>query len=186
MAKWQSDKPDLRKDKNDPKELAFAFVVNFPMFEWKETEKRWDAVHHPFTMPQVKDKEEFLEKFKSDPSKILAFQYDLVLNGYEIGGGSIRIHDPNLLAAVFEVMGNKKEDIEQKFGHLLKAFTYGVPPHGGMAPGIDRFIMLMAGEPNIREVIAFPKTGDGRDPMMHAPSPAEAAQLKELKLRTEK
>ena len=196
MKKYKSDKPDLRKNPKDAKELAFAFVVNFPMFEWKETEQRWDAVHHPFTMPQVKDAKEFREMFsaeggsasggKKDPSKILAFQYDLVLNGYEIGGGSIRIHDPALLQAVFEVMGNKKEDIEAKFGHLLQAFTYGVPPHGGMAPGIDRFIMLMMGEPNIREVIAFPKTGDGRDPMMGAPSPAEPAQLKELKLRTEK
>ena len=182
MKKHNSDKPDLRDNKNDPNELAFAFVVNFPMFEWKESEKRWDAVHHPFTMPQVKDLKEFKEMFKKDPSKILAFQYDLVLNGYEVGGGSIRIHDPELLAEVFEVMGNKKADIEAKFGHMLQAFKYGVPPHGGMAPGIDRLVMILQGEPNIREVIAFPKTGDGRDPMMGAPSNVEPHQLKELAL----
>ncbi len=185
MAQYNSDKPDLRENKNDPKELAFAFVVNFPMFEWKDAEKRWDAVHHPFTMPQVKNRGEFLELFKKDPSKILAFQYDLVLNGYEIGGGSIRIHDGELLQAVFEAMGNKPEEVREKFGHMLEAFSYGVPPHGGIASGIDRFVMLMQGEPNIREVIAFPKTGDGRDPMTGAPAGVDPAQLKELNLRPE-
>ena len=120
---------------------------------------------------------------KNDPSKILAFQYDLVLNGYEVGGGSIRIHDPELLSAVFEVMGNKKEDIEAKFGHMLQAFNYGVPPHGGIAPGIDRLIMILEGEPNIRETIAFSKTGDGRDLMMGAPSEVEQSQLKELHIK---
>src|SRR3989344_3928372 len=193
MKKYKSDKPDLRKNPKDAKELAFAFVVNFPMFEWKVTEQRWDAVHHPFTMPQVKDAKEFREMFsaeggsasggKKDPSKILAFQYDLVLNGYEVGGGSIRIHDPELLQAVFEVMGNKKEDIEAKFGHMLQAFNYGVPPHGGSAARIDRLIMILEGEPNIRETIAFSKTGDGRDLMMGAPSEVEQSQLKELHIK---
>jgi aspartyl-tRNA synthetase len=186
MEKHESDKPDLRENKSDPNELAFAFVVDFPMFEWRESEKRWDAVHHPFTMPQVKDRKEFLAEFKKDPSKILAFQYDLVLNGYEIGGGSIRIHDPELLSAVFEVMGHKKNDIEARFGHLLEAFKMGVPPHGGIAPGIDRLIMALQGEPNIREVIAFPKTGDARDPMMESPSEIDKKQLKELHLKVEK
>lgn len=188
MVKYGSDKPDVRDNKNDPDELAFLFVVDFPAFEWKETEKRWDAVHHPFTQPQVKDTEEFWKAFKKDPASMLAKQYDFVLNGYEIGGGSIRIHDPELLSAVFEAMGNKPEDIKEKFGHMLTAFEYGVPPHGGIAPGIDRFVMLLENEPNIREVIAFPKTGDGRDLLMHAPSPVTEAQLKELhiKLREEK
>ncbi len=185
MAKYNSDKPDLRDDKNDPNELAFAFIVNFPMFEWKETEKRWDAVHHPFTMPQVKDTDDFWARFKKDPASIPAFQYDFVLNGYEIGGGSIRIHDPLLLAAVFEAMGNDPKDIQEKFGHMLEAFEYGVPPHGGIAPGIDRFMMILENEPNIREVIAFPKTGDGKDLMMDAPSEVSKEQLKELHLNVE-
>ena len=200
MEKHNSDKPDLRDNKSDPNELAFAFVVDFPMFEWRETEKRWDAVHHPFTMPQVKDRKEFLELFsakgalpagrqgsasggKKDPSKILAFQYDLVLNGFEIGGGSIRIHEPDLLSAVFEVLGNKKKDIDEKFGHMLKALKMGAPPHGGIACGMDRIIAILMGEPNIREVTAFPKTGDGRDLMMGAPDEVDEKQLKELKLK---
>ena len=195
MAKWKSDKPDLRKDPKDPKELAFAFIVDFPMFEWKAEDPstssgqgkgRWDAVHHPFTMPQVKNLEEFREQFAKDPGKMLAFQYDLVLNGYEVGGGSIRIHDPALLSAVFEAMGNKKAEVEEKFGHMLEAFSYGVPPHGGVACGMDRVLSILMGEPNIREVIALPKTGDGRDLMTGAPGEATPAQLKELKLRMEK
>lgn len=181
MEKYGTDKPDLRENKNDPDELAFLFVVDFPAFEWKEEEKRWDAVHHPFTAPKTKDPEEL----KRDPGKHLAEQYDFVLNGYEIGGGSIRIHDPKLLEAVFEIMGHAKEDIRKKFGHMLEAFEYGVPPHGGMAPGIDRFVMILAGEPNIREVIAFPKTGDARDLMMDSPSELDPRQLKELHLRLE-
>lgn len=186
MEKYQSDKPDLRKDKNNPDELAFAFIVDFPMFEWKEQEKRWDAVHHPFTMPKVKDVADFRAKFKKDPASILAHQYDFVLNGYEIGGGSIRIHDSELLAAVFEAMGNKPADIKERFGHMLEAFQYGVPPHGGIAPGIDRFVAIVQNEPNIREVIAFPKTGDGRDLLMGAPSEVDKGQLKELNIKVDK
>ena len=186
MEKWQSDKPDLRENKDDPNELSFAYIVNFPLFEWKESEKRWDATHHPFTAPQFlpgETTDAFIERMKKDPGSVLAQQYDLVCNGYELGGGSIRIHDPKLLAAVFEFMGNKPEDVREKFGHMLEAFTYGVPPHGGMAPGIDRLIMILMNEPNIREVIAFPKTGDGRDLMMAAPSVLDEAQLKELHLK---
>lgn len=182
MKEYKTDRPDLRKDKKNPDELAFAFVVNFPMFEWKETEKRWDAVHHPFTQPKVKDLEDFEKEFEKAPEKILAKQYDLVLNGEEIAGGSIRIHNPKLLSKIFEVMGNKPKDVEEKFGHMLEAFKYGVPPHGGVAVGLDRFIMLMQNEPNIREIIAFPKTGDGRDLMMGAPSEVDKEQLKELGL----
>ena len=186
MEKYKSDRPDLRRDKNDPDELAFLFVVDFPAFEWKETEKRWDATHHPFTKPRVENVEQFRQEFKEKPGEMLADQYDFVLNGYEIGGGSIRVHDPELLKAVFEALGNKTEDIEAQFGHIFEAFRYGVPPHGGIAPGIDRFVMILMGEPNIREVIAFPKTGDGRDLMMGAPSKVSKDQLKELGIEIKK
>lgn len=179
MEKYNSDKPDLRKNKKDPNELAFAFIVDFPMFEWKEEENRWDAVHHPFTRPQTDN----IKELKKNPDKILAYQYDFVLNGSEIGGGSLRTYRPEMLEAIFEVMGNKKGDIREKFGHMLEAFEYGVPPHGGIAPGIDRFIMILANEPSIREVIAFPKTGDGRDFMMSAPSEIDKKQLKELHIK---
>jgi aspartyl-tRNA synthetase len=187
MEKYQSDKPDLRQDKNDPNELAFAWIVDFPMFEWKESEKRWDAVHHPFTSPKVEGNlQTFIAKMKKDPASILAHQYDFVLNGYEIGGGSIRIHQPELLSAVFEILGHSTEQIKRKFGHILEAFRYGVPPHGGIAPGIDRFLAIVSNEPNIREVIAFPKTGDARDLMMDSPSDLEEEQLKELHLEITK
>lgn len=189
MEKYGSDKPDLRENKNDSEELAFAFVTNFPMFEWKESEKRWDAVHHPFTKIQNENnlgEEEFIKFIKANPQKLLAHQYDLVLNGYEIGGGSLREHQPRILEAVFEIMGNKKEEIQDKFGHLLEAFEYGVPPHGGIALGIDRLLMILLKEPSIREVIAFPKTGDGRDFMMNAPSEISSEQLKELHLKISK
>ncbi len=182
MEKYQSDKPDLRSDKNNQNELAFAFIVDFPMFEWKKQEKRWDAVHHPFTRPQTED----IKEIKNNPDKILAHQYDIVLNGYEVGGGSLRTYKPEILEAVFEVMGHKKQDIREKFGHLLKAFEYGVPPHGGIALGLDRIISILLGESNIREVMAFPKTGDNRDLMMASPSEVEKEQLKELRLKIEK
>jgi aspartyl-tRNA synthetase len=186
MEKYESDKPDLRKNKADPNELAFCFVADFPMFEWKESEKRWDAVHHPFTKtqnPEDLPAKEFIEKLKKNPENFLAHQYDFVCNGCEIAGGSIREHNPRILEAVFEIMGNEKEEIRKKFGHMLEAFEYGVPPHGGIAPGIDRFVMILMNEPNIREVIAFPKTGDGRDLMMNAPSDIDRKQLKELHLK---
>ncbi|KKS78699.1 MAG: Aspartate-tRNA ligase [Candidatus Beckwithbacteria bacterium GW2011_GWA2_43_10] len=173
---YNSDKPDLRKDKNDPNELAFLWVLDFPAFEWKEKENRWDAVHHPFTMPQISD----IEEIKKDPANVYAYQYDMVLNGYEIGGGSLRIHKPELLEAVFEFMGHDKSEIRAKFGHLLDAFKYGAPPHGGIASGLDRVLMILQNEPSIREVFSFPKTGDGRDLMMNSPSKISDAQLKEL------
>lgn len=191
MEQYGSDKPDLRKNKSDPNELAFAWIVDFPMFEWKKIENRWDAVHHPFTKIKneklkIKNDDEFIDFIKHSPAELLAHQYDLVLNGYEIGGGSIREHNPRILEAVFEIMGHTKDEIQQKFGHLLEAFEYGVPPHGGIAPGLDRFVMILANEPNIREVIAFPKTGDGRDLMMGAPASVESKQLKELHLNIER
>lgn len=186
IAKYNSDKPDLRQDQSDSDELAFAFVINFPMFEWKEQEKRWDAVHHPFTLPKIKDVADFQKKFADNPSKIAACQYDLVLNGFEIGGGSMRIHDPNLLLAVFEAMGHDPAEVREKFGHLLEAFSYGAPPHGGIALGLDRVMAILQNEPNIREVIAFPKTGDGRDLMMGAPAKVSETQLDELGLEVKK
>ena len=193
MEKYGTDKPDLRKDKNDPYELAFAFVVDFPMFEWKEREKRWDVVHHPFTkinlksqISNLKSDEEIINYIKKNPQELSAYQYDFVLNGCEIAGGSIREHNPKILETVFEVMGNKIEDIKEKFGHMLEAFEYGVPPHGGIAPGIDRFVMIINNEPNIREVFSFPKTGDARDLMMNAPSELSKEQLKELGLEIKK
>jgi len=179
MEKYKTDKPDIRKNKESKNELAFLWVIDFPMFEWKETEKRWDAMHHPFTRPQTED----IKEIKKNPEKILAFQYDLVLNGYEIGGGSLRSYKPEILEAVFEVMGHTKKEIREKFGHLFEAFEYGVPPHGGIAPGIDRFLAVVLNEPNIREVIAFPKTGDFRDLMMNVPDKVSKEQLKELNIK---
>jgi len=179
IEKYKTDKPDLRKDKNDPNELAFAFIVDFPMFEWSEEEKRWKSVHHPFTRPQTED----IIQIKKEPGKILAYQYDLVLNGYETGGGSLRSYKKEMLQAVFEVLGHKKQEIEEKFGHLLEAFDYGVPPHGGIAIGLDRLMAILLNEPNIREVIPFPKTGDSRDLMMNAPSEVSKEQLQELCLK---
>jgi len=156
--------------------MAFAWIVDFPMFAWNEEEKRWDAEHHPFTMPQLAD----LDKFDTDPGAILSDAYDMVCNGYELASGSIRIHRSDIQLKVFQLLGISGADIESKFGHMLEAFEYGAPPHGGMAPGIDRLVMLLADEPNIREVIAFPKNQNGRDVMADAPSAVEPKQLKEL------
>jgi aspartyl-tRNA synthetase len=179
MEKYGNDRPDMRKEKTNMDELSFCFVVDFPAFEWREEEKRWDAVHHPFTCPQADD----IEQMKKTPGKIIASQYDLALNGHEIGGGSLRTYKPEVLEACFEIMGHSKKNIQSKFGHLLEAFEYGVPPHGGIAMGLDRFLAILCNEANIREVIAFPKTGDGRDLMMDSPSEVDEEQLKELKLK---
>ena len=148
------------------------------MFEWKEDEQKWDAAHHPFTMPKMED----LPKFDTNPADILSDAYDMVCNGYEMASGSIRIHRRDIQLKIFQLLGLKDEDIKQKFGHLLEAFEYGAPPHGGIAPGIDRLVMLLADEPNIREVIAFPKNQAARDIMADAPSLAADKQLKELSI----
>jgi aspartyl-tRNA synthetase len=178
MEKYGSDKPDLRKDKKDSNELAFCFVKNFPLFEWKEKESRWDAMHHPFTAPLEKAIPDLVaEKNIKD---LKSYQHDFVLNGYEIGGGSLRITDPAIQTKIFEIMGHSKEAIQNKFGHLLEAFTFGVPPHGGMAPGIDRFLKIILDEPSLREVIAFPMTASGQTAVMKAPSDVDSFQLKEL------
>jgi len=180
MEKYNTDRPDLRKDKTNPNLLAFSWVIDFPFFE-KDKEGGWTFTHNPFSAPKPEFKEDLLKK--KNIEKILTTQYDIVLNGSEIGGGSIRNHLPEALEAVFEIIGYKKKEIKDKFGHILKAFEYGAPPHGGIAPGIDRFLAILFGEPNIREVIAFPKTGDSRDLMMDAPAEVSEEQLKELNIK---
>ncbi len=182
MEKYQTDRPDVRKDKEDKNLLAFCWVVDFPFFEQDKDTKGWTFTHNPFSAPKPEDFDKLMKA--EDVGNILTTQYDIVLNGFEIGGGSIRNHKPEALLKVFEIMGYKEEEVREKFGHMLKAFASGTPPHGGIAWGFDRFIMLMQNEPNIREVIAFPKTGEGRDLMMHAPSQVDAKQLKELGIRT--
>jgi aspartyl-tRNA synthetase len=159
--------------------LAFAWIVDFPMFAWDEAAHKWDAEHHPFTMPRLED----LPKFETDPGAILSDAYDMVCNGYELASGSVRIHRSDIQRKVFELLGLSREQIEHKFGHMLEAFEYGAPPHGGLAPGIDRLVMLLADETNIRQVIAFPKNQTARDVMADAPSQVEDAQLRELHLR---
>jgi len=177
MEKYGSDKPDLRKDKNNPDELAFCWVVDFPMFE-ETSDGELQAAHHPFCQVKPEDKEKFMKG--EDLMSIRANSYDLVLNGFELSSGSIRIHDHAEQKKVFELMKLAEETIQAKFGHILEAFKYGCPPHGGFAPGIDRILMILEGEPNIREVIAFAKTGEGKDLMMGAPSEMPAKQIREL------
>jgi aspartyl-tRNA synthetase len=180
LAKYGNDKPDLRQDKNNPNELAFAWIVDFPMFE-KTDDGGLTSAHHPFCSIKDEDVEKFMKG--EDLLSIRANSYDLVLNGYELSSGSIRIHQSDIQARVFELLGVDKEEQEARFGHMLEAFQYGAPPHGGFAPGIDRLMMILANEPNIREVIAFPKTGDGRDLLMNSPAPTGAKQLQELGLK---
>lgn len=176
MNKYRTDRPDLRKDKTDPNLLAFCWVIDFPFFEKTESGE-WTFTHNPFSSPVPEHMPWLMEKKNID--QILTTQYDIVLNSYEIGGGSIRNHQPEPLRKVFEIMNMSDDQIEEQFGHMLEAFTFGAPPHGGIAPGLDRVVMILANEPNIREVIAFPKTGDARDPMMGAPSVVSDKQLKE-------
>lgn len=183
--KYQSDKPDLRQNKNDKDELAFAWILDYPLFT-EQTEQDYfhgsgKAVfapsHHMFTAPHPDD----VALLDSDPQKARGLQYDLVLNGYEIGGGSIRIHDPKIQEKVFNLIGFSEEQKKQ-FDHMRQAFEFGVPPHGGIAPGIDRFLMAALGETSVREVIAFPATSGGKTAVMEAPSEVTATQLKELGL----
>jgi aspartyl-tRNA synthetase len=163
----------------DPKRIAFCWIVDFPLFDWNADEQRWDPSHHLFTAPMPED----IPLLDSEPGKVRGQQYDLACNGYEVAGGSIRIHDRALQEKIFGLIGLDVEDAKQRFGHMLEAFEYGTPPHGGIAPGIDRLVMLLAGEPNIREVIAFPKSQQAADLMAGAPSEADAHQLAELHIR---
>jgi len=178
MKKYNSDKPDLRKNKEDPNELALEWVVDFPMFS-RDKEGNLGAEHHPFTSPKAED----MPTLESNPEKVRANAYDIILNGNEIGGGSIRIHNRAIQHRVFQVLGIKEEDIQKRFGHMLDAFTYGAPPHGGIALGIDRIVAILQGEINIREVIVFPKTGEAEDLLMGAPSEIEESQLQELGIK---
>jgi aspartyl-tRNA synthetase len=164
----------------DPDVLALAWVIDFPLVEWNEDEKRWDPSHHLFTSPMIED----LPLLETDPGKVRGQQYDLACNGYEVAGGSIRIHKAELQEKILELIGQDMEHARKLFGHLLEAFQYGVPPHGGIAWGLDRLAMLFASEPNIREVIAFPKTQNGSDVMVGAPSAATPAQLEEVHIAT--
>jgi aspartyl-tRNA synthetase len=185
-AKYGTDKPDLRKNKNDKDALAFAWTVDFPLFTEQSEEDfyhgsgaaKFAPSHHMFTAPHPDD----IPLLETNPLKVRGLQHDLVLNGYEVGGGSIRIHDPKVQQKVFDLIGFTPEQKKQ-FNHMLEAFTYGVPPHGGIAPGIDRLMMAILGEPSVREVMAFPAIASGKTAIMDAPSAASDEQLKELGIK---
>jgi aspartyl-tRNA synthetase len=166
-------------------EYKFCWIVDFPMYEWNEDEKKIDFSHNPFSMPQF-ERDKFLALSKDDKDTILglkAYQYDIVCNGYELSSGAIRNHDPDVMLKAFEIAGYAREETETKFAGMLNAFRHGAPPHGGTAPGIDRIVMLLAGEENLREVTMFPMTQQAQDLLMNAPSPANEKQLKELHLK---
>jgi aspartyl-tRNA synthetase len=162
----------------DPGRFEFVWIVDFPLFEFNEDEGRWEAAHHMFSYPQ----ERYHATLEQDPGAVKGDLYDLVLNGYELASGSIRIHDPELQKRIFRIVGIGEEEAEAKFGFLTGAFRYGAPPHGGIAPGLDRLVMLMAGETSIKEVIAFPKNSFAVSPMDDCPGEVEAKQLEELHL----
>lgn len=184
--KYHSDKPDLRKDKNNPNELAFAWIVDFPLFNKQQSQDffhgsgtaKFAPSHHMFTAPHPED----IELLAKDPLKVRSLQHDLVLNGFEVGGGSIRIHQKEIQDKVFDLIGFTKAQKNQ-FSHLLQALEFGVPPHGGIAPGIDRFLMAILNEKSIREVMAFPNSSGGKTAVMEAPNTASPEQLLELGIK---
>lgn len=183
MEKYGTDKPDLRKDKNDPDELAFSWTIDFPLFNEQKDDNfffgsgkaKFAPSHHMFTAPHPDD----VPLLDSDPMNVRGLQHDLVLNGFEVGGGSVRIHQPEVQTKVFDIIGFSDSQ-KQEFAHMLTAFSYGVPPHGGIAPGIDRLLMALLGEPSVREVMAFPTSASGLTAVMEAPSAATPEQLTEL------
>ncbi|AKM82942.1 hypothetical protein A2422_03135 [Candidatus Woesebacteria bacterium RIFOXYC1_FULL_31_51] len=184
--KYGNDKPDLRKDKNDPNELAFCWVLDFPLFTEQSKEDffygsgqaKWAPSHHMFTSPHPDD----LNLLETDPGKVRGLQHDMVLNGLEVGGGSIRISDPKVQEKIFKLIGFSEKQKDQ-FEHMLKAFTFGVPPHGGIAPGLDRFMMAILNEPSVREVMAYPTSSSGQTSVLDAPSETSKDQLKELGIK---
>lgn len=180
MEKYGSDRPDIRENKDDPDLLAFCWVIDFPFFE-KTDEGGWTFTHNPFSAAKPEFREDLMNT--KDVGDILTSQYDICLNGFEIGGGSIRNHEPEALKKVFEIMGYKEEQIENNFGHMLKALSFGAPPHGGIAWGLDRLVTILRNETSIREVIAFAKTGEGKDLMMDSPSEISDKQKKELGIK---
>jgi aspartyl-tRNA synthetase len=183
MSKYGNDRPDIREDKTDANLLAFLWIVDFPMFERTGEDNvdgtgEWTFTHNPFSKPRDEDFEKFMRK--ENIGEILTTQYDITLNGLEIGGGSLRNHKSSALRTTFEIMGYDDQRIESNFGHILKALEFGAPPHGGIAWGFERLMMIFEQEPNIRETIAFAKTGDGKDLMMGAPSEISNKQKAEL------
>ncbi|MBW3602861.1 MAG: Asp-tRNA(Asn)/Glu-tRNA(Gln) amidotransferase GatCAB subunit C, partial [Actinobacteria bacterium] len=162
-----------------PRAWSFAWVTGWPLFEWDDAGERWDAVNHPFTAPREAD----VDTFDVDPGAAVARAYDLVLNGVELGGGSIRLHSPDVQLRALAVLGVGEQEARERFGFLLRALSHGAPPHGGIAFGLDRLVMLLAGAGSIRDTIAFPKTQSGADPLTGAPAPADPAQLAEVGLR---
>jgi aspartyl-tRNA synthetase len=182
VKKFGADKFDMRpENERDPNTLAFAWIVDFPLLEWDEDEKKWTFMHNPFSAPKPEHVEKLLKG--EDLANLRAQQYDMVCNGFELASGGVRISDPKVQRKVFEIMGLSPEVTEERFGHLINAYEYGAPPHAGMAPGLDRFVMLLANEENIREVIAFPVNSSGQTSVMDAPSPATEKQLKELHIK---
>src|SRR4030042_6222059 len=183
ISKYGSDKPDLRKNKNDPNELAFAWIIDFPLFTEQSEEDfyhgsgsaKFAPSHHMFTAPHPDD----IHLLDTDPTKVRGLQHAMVLNGYQVGGGSVRIYQPEIQAKVFDLIGFSEEQ-KRDFEHMLTAFKYGVPPHGGIAPGVDRFTFVALGEPSIREVMAFPTSASGQTAVMNAPSKAAIEQLNDL------
>lgn len=162
-----------------PGEWHFVWVTRFPMFSWDAERGRWDAEHHPFTAPEA----DSIDRLESDPGAAIARAYDLTLNGVELGGGSIRIADPDLQHRVFALLGIDAEEAQERFGWFLRGLSYGAPPHGGVAFGLDRIVMLLVGGASLRDVIAFPKTQSGGDPLTGAPAPVDPAQLAEVSLK---